>query len=241
MRSAESPTLVVFGYGPGISHATAERFAREGYSIALVGRSAERLADGVRRLKGEGFEAAAYPSDAADVSAIRRTIAEIREDRGAVSAILWTAFRSGDVQDVLAVPPAEVERAFDVGVVGLLACVQAALEDLKAAPGAAVLVANGAVGEDTAEADGFAKMLGIDGVALENAAKAKLVGLLAERLREFDIYVGEVTIAGSVGGTATASDTAIAPTQIAERFWSLAQERSPVRTRLVEAGMFAGN
>lgn len=37
--------LIVFGYGPGISHATAERFGREGYSLALVGRNAERLAE----------------------------------------------------------------------------------------------------------------------------------------------------------------------------------------------------
>ncbi len=29
--------LIVFGYGPGISHATAERFGREAYSLALVG------------------------------------------------------------------------------------------------------------------------------------------------------------------------------------------------------------
>jgi NAD(P)-dependent dehydrogenase (short-subunit alcohol dehydrogenase family) len=42
--------LIVFGYGPGISHATAERFGREGYSLALVGRSAERLAEGASRL-----------------------------------------------------------------------------------------------------------------------------------------------------------------------------------------------
>ncbi len=46
---------------------------------------------------------------------------------------------------------------------------------------AAILVANGAAGENTSQADGFAKLLGIDGVGLENAAKSKLVGFLAER------------------------------------------------------------
>jgi len=43
--------LIVFGYGPGISQSTAERFGREGYSLALVGRSADRLADGVAHLR----------------------------------------------------------------------------------------------------------------------------------------------------------------------------------------------
>jgi NAD(P)-dependent dehydrogenase (short-subunit alcohol dehydrogenase family) len=51
--------LIVFGYGPGISHATALRFGREGFTLALVGRDAGRLADGVARLRGEGLEAQA--------------------------------------------------------------------------------------------------------------------------------------------------------------------------------------
>jgi NADP-dependent 3-hydroxy acid dehydrogenase YdfG len=49
--------LIVFGYGPGISHATAERSGREGYSLALAGRSAERLPEGDSRLKASGRSA----------------------------------------------------------------------------------------------------------------------------------------------------------------------------------------
>jgi len=51
--------LIVFGYGPGISHATAERFGREGYCLALVGRNAGSLAEGASRLKASGFDARA--------------------------------------------------------------------------------------------------------------------------------------------------------------------------------------
>lgn len=226
--------LIVFGYGPGISHATAERFAREGYSLALVARNAGRLAEGVDRLKAGGIEATAYQADAADPVMIRQTVARIRHDLGAVSAVLWTAFRSGGVTDVLSIRPEEVGRAFDIGVTGLLTCVQEVLDDLKSRAGAAILVANGSVGEHSSEMDAFTKLLGIDGVALENAAKSKLVGILAERLREFGIYVGEVTIAGSVKGTPTASPTAIDPSEIAEMFWSLARARDETRVRMTE-------
>jgi NAD(P)-dependent dehydrogenase (short-subunit alcohol dehydrogenase family) len=227
--------LIVFGYGPGISHATAERFGREGYSLALVGRNAGRLAEGASRLKASGLDARAYRSDAADLAMIRQTVTEIRNDLGPVSAVLWTAFRSGGVTDVLSTRPENIERVFDIGVAGLLACVQEVLDDLKSTPGAAILVANGAVGENTSPADGYAKLLGIDGVGLENAAKSKLVGILAERLREFDVYVGEVTIAGSVKGTATATPTAIGASAIAETFWSLTQTRDKTRIRMTEA------
>ena len=226
--------LVVFGYGPGISHATAERFASEGYSLALVARSADRLADGISRLKASGIDATSYQCDAKDPTMVRSTIARIREDLGTVSAVLWTAFRSGGVADVLASRPEDIERVFDVGITGLLACVQETLDDLKSSPGAAILVANGALGEHTSQADSYSKILDNDGVSLENAAKSKLVGILAERLREFDIYVGEVTIAGSVKGTATATPAAIEPAEIARTFWSLAQARDKTRVRIAE-------
>jgi NAD(P)-dependent dehydrogenase (short-subunit alcohol dehydrogenase family) len=227
--------LLVFGYGPGISHATAERFARKGFSVALVGRSAGRLADGVSRLKGKGVDATAYEADATDPAAIRSTIEKVRGDLGSVTAVLWTAFRNGGVTNVLETRPEDVERAFDIGITGLLTCVQAVFEDLKSSPGAAVLVANGALGEPTSEADAFSKLLDNDGVSLENAAKSKLVGILAERMREFDIYVGEITIAGSVGGTPTAMANAIDPAEIAETFWSLVKARDTTRFRIVES------
>jgi NADP-dependent 3-hydroxy acid dehydrogenase YdfG len=228
--------LIIFGYGAGISQATAERFGREGYSLALVGRSSDRLADGVAHLKDRAIEASAYVSDASEPPKVRSTIEAIRNDLGSVSAVLWTAFRSGSVTNVLLAKPEDIERAFDIGIRGLLTCVQEVLEDLKSNPGAAILVANGALGEHTSQADEFSTFLEADGVALENAAKSKLVGILAERLREFDIYVGEVTIAGSIKGTATSTQTGIAPTEIAETFWCLAQARDTTRARIVETG-----
>ena len=226
--------LIVFGYGPGISHATARRFGREGYTLGLVGRDATRLAEGVARLRVEGFEAKAYQCDVSDAGRIRRTVAEIRDDLGTVSALLWTAFRNGGVKDILTTRAEGVERVFDIGVAGLLSSTQAVLDDLKATPGAAILVANGSLGEHSSQADGYAKLLDNDGVALENAAKSKLVGLLAERLREFDIYVGEITIAGSVAGTSTASPTAIEPDAVADTFMSLTKTRDTTRIRMTE-------
>jgi NAD(P)-dependent dehydrogenase (short-subunit alcohol dehydrogenase family) len=227
-------TFIAFGYGPGISHATAQRFAREGYTIALVGRSTERLADGVARFKADGIVATAYEADASDPALVREAVARIRKELGPISAVLWTAFRGGAVRNVLDTAPEDVTGAFGIGVSGLLACTQAALDDLKSSTEAAILVANGALGDNTSQADAYAKMLNNDGVALENAAKSKLVGILAERLRDDGIYVGEVTIVGSVKGTATAIAGAIEPSKIADLFWSLTRSRDKTRVRISE-------
>ena len=226
--------FIAFGYGPGISHATAKRFATEGYSIALVGRNEARLADGVQQLTADGFTARAYQADASDAAQIRRAISQIRGDLGAVSAVLWTAFRNGDVANILDAEPEEIHQVFAVGITGLLACVQEVAEDLKSSANGAILVANGALGEPTTESDAFAKLLNVDGTALENAAKSKLVGILAERLKDSGIYVGEITIAGSIKNTPTATATAIDPSDIADTYWSLLQKRDTTRTRVVE-------
>ena len=225
-------TFVAFGYGPGISHATAQRFAREGYTLALVGRSTEKLAEGVARFKADGVVATAYEADASEPEQVRQTVARISDALGPISTVLWTAFRGGAVRNALDTAPHEIPQVFSIGVTGLLACAQAALDDLKSSTDAAILVANGALGENTAEADTYAKMLNNDGVALENAAKSKLVGILAERLREDGVYVGEVTVAGSVLGTPTAGPGAIDPAKIADLFWSLTRTRDTTRTRI---------
>jgi NADP-dependent 3-hydroxy acid dehydrogenase YdfG len=127
-----------------------------------------------------------------------------------------------------------VRGVFDVAVIGLLAAVQAALPDLKDAKDGAVLVTNGAFGELNAQIDAYAVGMKTMGIALANAAKHKLVGLLAQRLKDDGIFVGEVMVAGTIKGTrfdSGASDTIKAST-VADKFWELYRSRSETRARV---------
>lgn len=62
-------TLAIFGAGPGLGIATARRFGKEGYRVALVSRNAERLKSFVDELEAEDVQAEAFPADLADLSA----------------------------------------------------------------------------------------------------------------------------------------------------------------------------
>ena len=226
-------TIVVVGFGPGVSTAVAEKFGAEGFSVALVARSEARLAAGVRALRGKGVTAAAFQADAGDPAAIRAAIARARAELGPTTAIHWNAYSGGDAGDLITADAAATRGVFDVAVVGLLQAVQEALPDLKAAGDGAVLVTNGAFGELGAPMDGFAVTLKSMGLAVANAAKHKLVGLLAERLKDEGVFVGEVMIAGAVKGTA--SDTggrAIEGRLIADKFWELYRARGQNRARM---------
>ena len=44
-----SKTIVVVGFGPGISTAVADKFGAEGFSVALVARNEARLAAGRKK------------------------------------------------------------------------------------------------------------------------------------------------------------------------------------------------
>jgi len=225
-----SKTIVVIGFGPGISTAVAERFGAEGFSVALVARNQARLDEGVQALKAKGVAAAAFTADAGDPGSIRAAFGKARGAFGPITVINWNAYGGGaEAGDLLATDPAAVKGVFDVAVVGLLAAVQEALPDLKSGGDGAVLVTNGAYGEIGPQIDALATTAKVMGLALGNAAKNKLVGLLAERLKGDGVYVGEVMVAGIVkspsGGT-------IEPSTIAGQFWALYQARSEIRARV---------
>lgn len=226
-------TILVVGFGPGISTAVASKFGAAGFSVALVARNAERLAAGVAALKADGVAAAAFPADAGDPASLGAAIGKARTELGPITVIHWNAYGGADAGDLMATDPTAVRGVFDVAVVGLLAAVQAALPDLKSATEGAVLVTNGAFGEMSPQMDALAVSLKTMGVSLANAAKAKLVGLLAQALKGEGVYVGEVTVAGMVKGTAWDSGAAsIEASTVANAFWDLYQARDQVRARV---------
>ena len=199
-------TILVCGYGPGISTAVAERFGSEGFAVALAARNADRLAAGVKALEAKGIRAAAFPTDVSDPAAARALVGKVRAALGPLTAIEWTAY-SGAAGDLLAADIPEIRTALDVAVVSLLAVVREALPDLKAQKGG-VLVVNGGLGYFDPQVDATAVQWGAMGLAVANAAKHKLVGLLSQKLKADGVYVGEAMVLGMVKGTAFDSGNA---------------------------------
>lgn len=226
-------TILIVGFGPGISSAVAEKFGSSGFSVALVARQEEKLAAGVKALKAKGIEAAAFPADAGDPASIRAVVGKARAAFGPITVIQWNAYGGAQAGDLLTADTAAIRGIFDVAVVGLLALVQEALPDLKSTKEGAVLVTNGAFGEINPQMDEYAANLKAMGLALANAAKHKLVGLLAQRLKGEGVYVGEVMVAGTVKGSAWDSGNAnLDGSTIANQFWQLYQARGEARARV---------
>lgn len=217
-------TIIVGGYGSGISKAVAEKFGGQGFSVGLVARNAERLAGGVKALEAKGIKAAAFPADLGSVGSVNDMIAKVQSTLGPISVLQWTAY-AAEAGNILEADAASIHRVLDVAVTGLSAAVRAALPDLKAQKGS-VLVTNGGLGYFDPQIDATAVQWNAMGLAIANSAKHKLVGLLAEKLRPEGVYVGEVMVLGAVKGTAFDSGNAtITADSVAEKFWDLHSNR----------------
>jgi NADP-dependent 3-hydroxy acid dehydrogenase YdfG len=224
-----SKNIAIVGFGPGTASAVAEKFGGEGFTIAIIGRSEERLANGVSHLASRGIIAYAFPADAANAASLGNAIKSIRAKIGPITVLHWNAYGGLEAGDLLTASRAAVQNGFDVAVFGLLAAVDEALPDLRASGDGAVLISNGAFGEASTQMDELAAGQRLMGLALSSAAKHKLVGLLAARLKSQGVYVGEVMVHGPIKGTPAAPDKAIDPAVIAAKHWAIYQSRSETR------------
>jgi len=227
-----SKTILVAGYGSGISTAVAEKFGAEGFQVALVARNADKLAAGVKALEARKIKAAAFPADLSDAAAAAALVPKVRQALGPITVIEWTAY-ANDAGDLLAADSAEVQRVLAVATTSLLATLRAALPDMKGQPDAALLVVNGGFGYFDSAVDESAVKWGSMGLAMANAAKHKLVGLLSHKLKSDGVYVGEAMVMGTVKGTAWDQGQAnVDAKTVADKLWDMHRARAEVTAEI---------
>lgn len=226
-------TIVVCGYGPGISDAVARKFGREGFQVALVARGGDKLDQAAQRLSAAGLTARGFACDLSDAAAVKQLFAKVRETLGPVTVLHWNAY-APVARDLTQCDVSELERVLDVGVIGLTAAIQACLTDLRvAAGGGAVLVTGGGLALYEPDIDEMAASSGAMGLSIAKAAQHKLVGVFHAKLKPENIYVGEVLVNGSVRSHASdRGDAALEPAVIAERFWEIYRKRGLAYARV---------
>lgn len=224
-----SKVLLVCGAGVGISKAVAERFGQEGYKVALISRSGCPSVE--QELKGSGCEVQAFAGDLSDATAVKSTVDAVRAALGPISTLLYNESTAGGSGNLLECDVVQLEKAMASAVCGLISAVQACLEDLRAAKGA-VLVTGGGLALEVMDPV-VAKYAGDLGI--QKAAQHKTASILHHKLKDEEVYVGEIIVAGLVAGTGAASALGglpefagkpqFDPKTIADRFWQMHEAR----------------
>lgn len=202
--------IVIIGAGPGISAATAQLFASNGFDVGLVSRDARHLGGLLADLRGAGAAAAAQSADAGDDAALSAAIARLTAGISPPSVLLFNAANMR-VRNVLDLRPEDLVADFRVGVAGALAAVQALLPALRSSAGTVLLTGGGYAFEPDPEM----MTLGIQKAALRNLAFG-----LHLALKPHGVHVATATVKGAVGSTA-----ALMPDVIAQAYWAAHVER----------------
>jgi NAD(P)-dependent dehydrogenase (short-subunit alcohol dehydrogenase family) len=117
---SDKKVAIVTGAAQGIGLAGAEKFAKEGWSVALADLNKDLLFEQVERLKGEGYDVEGYKLDVSDYQNGKEVVAQIVERFGRIDALFNDAGIIGHRLGILDCDPEEIKKATNVNVFGTL-------------------------------------------------------------------------------------------------------------------------
>jgi short-subunit dehydrogenase len=186
-----SKSIAVLGAGPGLGQAVAHRYAREGYTVALVARRQEPLDRLAKQLTADGARAHSIAADLADTDAVPALADRIRTAVGDPDTLYYGAAADGFVP-VLDLTPERVQDLMPLGVYTLLALTREFLPAMIARGKGAILSAQGA-----SAVHGNPNIAG--GVAL--AAQRNFLQALHAGVADKGVYVGGLYIGAAIENT----------------------------------------
>jgi len=192
-------TIAIYGAGPALGMAVARRFGREGFRVALVARSRERLDGMVRDLAASGVEAAGFQADIASQAAALRAADQIEGRFGAID-VLEHSPTSGRTPGRLFAGPLEVDVAaitplLDLYLLAPVALVRRVLPGMRERGSGGLLFAMGAAARYPIPA------LAAGGIALSGLRS--YVHTLNSALSDTGVYAGALLIGATIADSAT--------------------------------------
>lgn len=202
-----TPVCVIVGAGPGLGMALARRFGQEGFTIALLARSAPKLDMACTELGAEGITAHSFSVDVGTPAVLQAALDQVTATLGAPDVLIYNAvgFTPGPISTISA---ETLVAGFQASAVGALVAAQQVLPTMRAANRGTIIFTGGG-----------AAIYPIPGAITLSIGKAaiRMIALgLAQELAETAIHVGTVTIFGTV-----APGTPFDPSLIAEKYWAI--------------------
>ncbi|MER5538684.1 SDR family NAD(P)-dependent oxidoreductase [Streptomyces mirabilis] len=128
-RRLDGTVALVTGASSGIGHATALELAREGASVALVGRREDRLTDLAAEITGAGGKALVVPADITTAQAAAEAVERTVEGLGRLDTLVNNA----GLMLLGPAPSADLNdwrRMIDINLMGLMYAAHAAVPHL---------------------------------------------------------------------------------------------------------------
>ncbi|HET7548562.1 MAG TPA: SDR family oxidoreductase [Usitatibacter sp.] len=124
---AKRGIVVVSGASAGIGRATARRFAKDGWRVAVFARGVDGLEGAVRDIEAAGGEAMAIPLDVADESALEAAADRVEREWGPIDVWINNAMVTAYCE-FMDMSPQDFRRATEVTYFGSVWGIRAALK-----------------------------------------------------------------------------------------------------------------
>jgi NAD(P)-dependent dehydrogenase (short-subunit alcohol dehydrogenase family) len=181
-------TLLVTGASAGIGRATAERFLRAGWNVALLARRQEAL----EAMKDQWPNALALPTDVTDEPAVARAFAATAEAFGRIDVLFNNAGRFGPSGLIDEITLEAWQETLSVNLTGMFLCARAAFRQMRTqSPQGGRVINNGSISAHAPR----------PGSVAYTSTKHAITGLtktLALDGRPFEIACGQIDIGNAV-------------------------------------------
>ncbi len=228
-KDRDTRVAVVLGVGPGLGASIARRFAREGFTVALMARRIDSLSEAHEAITAAGGRALSLPADASDPSSVSAAFAEVREQLGDPEALVYNAgaFRMGAVTDIA---PADFEAAWKANCFGAFLAAREVIPAM-VARGRGTILLTGA----TASLRGSANF---SALAVGKFGLRALSQSLARELGPKGVHVAHVIIDGQIDtpgfrkrAPGRPTHTLLDPDGIAKVYWELHSQQPTTWTQ----------
>ena len=185
-----SKSIAVFGAGPGLGQAVARRYAREGYTVTLVGRRQEPLDRLAEDLASAGATAHVITADLSDTGAVPRLAGQIRAKAGNPGAFYYAPTPSTGFVSAASLTPRHAQKFMPLIFYTMVALVQEFLPHMLGQGDGAILTAQGG-----STVQGLPDM---SGPSPAQAAQRNYLQALHAEVAEKGVYVGMLYIGAAI-------------------------------------------
>lgn len=212
------PTIAIIGAGSGLGAAVARRFAQEGFAVALISRTRDRVEAVAGMLREEGIEARSYIANVRDHDALRAALDDAAADLGPIDVLQYSPLPAKEfMRPVLETTVDDLQPAIEFSVYGPLVAVHHVMQHMRFRGGGTILLVNG--GSAVRPVAKFA------GTSIAFHGESALGQMLHDALADDNIHVGQLIVPGSIIEGHPRKD----PQVLAERLWKMHQERGEFR------------